>query len=187
MRPAGVLDGSVALKSRAERRPADVEKGKRNRPVDGDALTRWSARASLALCAVALTVLPWRDGRFARACWAAGWLALAAHVAFAFHHHHHWSHAEAVAHVERRSGFGPGLFFSYLLALLWALDVAWWGASPASHARRPAWVGGVLFAYFAFMAFNATVVYEAGAVRVAGLIGTGAVALSVALRMRRKR
>jgi hypothetical protein len=161
--------------------------------VSGDDLTRWSIRAALALLAAALILRPWVGrtagpgvaARFAWGCWVASWLIYLAHVAFAFHHYHHWSHAEAVRHVEQRSGFGPGLFVSYLFTLLWTADVVWWAAAPASHARRPAWVGLALDGFVVFMAFNGTVVYETGVIRIAGIVATALLVLSVALAWRR--
>jgi len=158
--------------------------------VNGDALTRGSIRVALALCAAALVVLPWvakgdtssARSRFVRACWVTGWLFYVAHVALAFHYFHDWSHAEAIHHVEERSGFGPGLFVSYLFTLLWTGDVVWWAISPESHARRPRWVALLLYGYFTFMAFNATVIYETGAIRVAGIVATALLVGSLGLR-----
>ena len=161
--------------------------------MSGDDLTRWSIRVALALLAAALILRPWvgrtagRGGlrRFAWGCWVASWLIYLAHVALAFHHYHHWSHAEAVRPVEQRSGFGPGLFVSYLFTLLWTADVAWWATASASHARRPAWVGRALDGFVVFMAFNSTVVYETGATRTAGVVATALLVLSVTLARRR--
>src|SRR5262249_4863096 len=159
------------------------------RDVTGDALTRGSIDVALVFCAVALIAVPWVEkggtgalARVVRACWLLGWLVYLAHVALAFHYFHGWSHAEAVRHVEVRSGFGPGIFFSYLFTLLWTADVGWWAVSPSTHGRRPAWVGLVLYGYVTFMAFEATVVYETGAVRVAGIVATALLAASLGLR-----
>lgn len=157
--------------------------------MDGDALTRGSIDVALAFCAAALIALPWVPrgsggslARFVRTGWLLGWLCYVVHVGFAFHYFHDWSHAQAVSHVEERSGFGPGIYFSHLLTLLWTADVVWWAISPAAHARRPAWVGGLLYFYFTFMAFFATVVYETGVVRVAGIVATALLLLSLCLR-----
>ena len=145
----------------------------------GESPTHLSVRVALLFYAVAVGLLVsldragWRaattPGRLARAAWALGAAAFLVHVVLAFHHHHGWSHAEAVRHVERASGFGPGVFFSYLFTLLWSADAAWWLLAPRAYAARPAWVGRALHGYLAFIAFNATVVYEAGPVRWAGL------------------
>jgi hypothetical protein len=156
--------------------------------VNGEALTRGSADVALIFLAAALIVMPWagRPGRgglanLARACWLLGCVVYLVHVAFAFHLYH-WSHAELVDHVEERSGFGPGIFFSHLFTLLWVADAAWWALSPGTRERRPAWVGWLLYGYVVFMTFEATVVYETGAVRVAGIVATALLALSLGLR-----
>jgi hypothetical protein len=136
----------------------------------GDELTRYTVRLALLYYALAVALMLVRAAdRLARWCWTLGWAVYVVHVALAFHCYHGWSHAEAVAHVERRSGFGPGLFFSYLFTLLWTADVAWWWLRPTGHARRPSWVGGALHGYMGFIIFNATVVYEQGFVRWAGV------------------
>jgi hypothetical protein len=160
----------------------------------GDALTRNSIRLALAFYALALLVMPWLDeagwaartprGAFARLCWVLALVTYLLHVALAFHYFHHWSHAEAVAHVQERSGFGPGIAFSHLVSLLWSADAAWWALAPNSYARRPGWVGAVLHGYLLFMTFNATVVYESGAIRWAALALFAALAVSVYLRFR---
>lgn len=121
-------------------------------------------------------------GRGARWTWTVGWLVYLVHVGLAFHTFHHWSHAEAVAHVEQRSGFGPGIAFSHLFTLAWSADVAWWWFSPSSLATRPRWINQAFHAFLFFMVFNATVVYETGLVRVAGLLVTLLFALGVVYR-----
>jgi hypothetical protein len=149
-------------------------------PPIGDALTRMAVHAALFLYAVAGVLMSrldrpgWaaltRPGRFARLAWSLGCLAYLLHVALAFHHFHGWSHAEAMRHVEAVSGFGPGLFVSYLFTLAWSVDVAWWWLSPATYADRPTWIGLAWHGFFAFVAFNATVVFEAGFIRVCGIV-----------------
>jgi hypothetical protein len=153
--------------------------------LTGDALTRHTAHVALLFYALALGLMPWAGAaRWARRLWTLGWACYLVHVAVAFHFAHHWSHAEAVAHVERTSGFGPGIFFSHLFGLLWTADVAWWWLAPASHAWRPRWVGYALHGYLAFIAFNATVVFGQGLTRWAGVGVFAAVGVSLALRRR---
>jgi hypothetical protein len=72
-------------------------------------------------------------------------------------------------HVQDVSGFGPGIFVSYLFTLVWSIDVLWWMIQPASYSRRPAWIGRVLHAFMVFVIFNATVVYESGFIRWSGI------------------
>jgi hypothetical protein len=134
-------------------------------------LTRLSIWLALVVYGLAgVLMFSDRRDRVARLAWTLAWLLFLIHVALAFHHFHHWSHTEAVRHVEQRSGFGPGIFFSYAFTLLWSLDVVWWWLASGSHARRPAWVGLVLHGYMVFIIFNGTVVYETGLVRLGGIV-----------------
>src|SRR5262249_28400264 len=106
--------------------------------------------------------------RLARACWTLAWAAYLVHLAMAFHHYHHWSHADAVEHTRRVSGVGEGIYVSHLFTLAWTADVAGWWLRPSRYAGRPAWVDWLLHGFLAFVIFNGTVVYELGAIRVAG-------------------
>ena len=54
--------------------------------------------------------------------------------------------------------------------------IAWWWLAPASYAARPARVDRVLHGFMVFVVFNATVVYESGFIRWAGLALTEALA-----------
>src|SRR5262245_14259070 len=131
--------------------------------MEGEAVVRWTARAALALYAAALAVmLSGGRGRLARALWSLGLAVYLAHVAAAFHFAFDWSHAAAVEHTRLRGGVGEGIWASHLFGLLWAADVAWWWLAPASHAGQPAWLTAALHGYLAFIAFNATVVFESG-------------------------
>ena len=147
----------------------------------GDALTRNTVRVALAYYAAAAALMlvlrpaewaaaSWR-GRLARGCWTLAWAAYLVHLAMAFHHVDHWSHARAVARTHARTGFGEGIYLSHLFTLLWTLDVAWWWLRPAGYADRPAWAHRGLHGFMAFMVFNATVVFEQGWIRWAGLAG----------------
>jgi hypothetical protein len=159
----------------------------------GDDLTRNAVRVALLYYALAAGLMlllrpdEWRAqrGRVARWCWTLAWVSYLVHLAMAFHHYHHGSHAEAVAHVQQRSGFGPGIFLSHLFTLVWTLDVAWWWLWPARYARRPRWVDACLHGFMAFITFNATVVYETGLIRWAGLAMFAGLAALLALRLRR--
>jgi hypothetical protein len=130
---------------------------------------RDTIRLSLLFYGVALVLLLRRHRAPARAAWTLAWLAYAIHVAMAFHHIHGWSHAHAYEHVRWASGFGEGIFVSYFFTLLWTLDVFWWWRNPASRERRPRWVGVSLHAFMLFVVFNATVVFETGCIRWAGV------------------
>jgi hypothetical protein len=107
--------------------------------------------------------------RLARWCWTLAWAAYLVHLAMAFHHYHHWSHAHAVEHTRSVSGVGEGIYVSHCFTLLWTVDVAWWWLRPETRARRSAWVDRSLHGFMFFMVFNATVVYESGLIRWAGV------------------
>jgi hypothetical protein len=146
----------------------------------GESLTRNTARLTLLGYGVAVTLMlllrapdfsPLTPlARSARRVWTFACLTYLVHLAVAFHYYHHWSHQRAMQHVEEGSGFGPGIFFSYLFTLVWIVDVGWWWVRPAGYARRPAWVGRVVHGYLAFIVFNGTVVFASGAVRWAGVV-----------------
>ena len=148
----------------------------------GDDLTRNTVRLALGFYGVAAVVMlllhrgEWaattERGELARCCWTLAWMAYLVHLAMAFHHYHGWSHARAVEHVRAVSGVGEGIYASHLFTLLWTLDVAWWWWNPASYAARPGWVDRGLHGFLLFMIFNATVVYETGFIRWAGLFLT---------------
>jgi hypothetical protein len=157
----------------------------------GEALTRWTVRLALALAVAAVLVrctrITPRDSPMrARWLWTLGCPAFLAHVVCAFHFYHHWSHAAAYEETARRTAevagleWGGGLYFNYAFAAVWAADVAWWWVAPRGYARRPRWVDGAVYGFFAFLAFNATVVFGSGPIRWAGVaVSLGLVALAV--------
>jgi hypothetical protein len=123
-------------------------------------------------------------GRLARCLWTLAWAAYLVHVAVALAVYHHGSHAEAVEHTRRRSGFGEGIYVSHLFTLLWSADVLAWWMWPSAYARRPAWVGRLLHGFLFFIVFNATVVFETGLIRWAGVALTAGLALLWLVRPR---
>jgi hypothetical protein len=146
----------------------------------GDDLTRNTVRLALLFYAAAASLLIGSprgevpafspQARLARWLWTLAWAAYLVHVAMAFHYVHHWSHAEAVEHTRQVSNFGAGIYFSHLFTVLWSADVLGWWLWPRQHAARPAWVGWALYGYMAFIIFNATVVFETGWIRWAGVL-----------------
>jgi hypothetical protein len=146
---------------------------------DGDHLIRNTIRLALLYYAIALTLLlrsqssDWREHsnniRLARLCWTLAWLTYIIHVAIAFHFAHHWSHAEALRHTEEVSGVGEGIFVSHLFTLVWTADVVSWRLWPGWYARRAAWLDWLLHGFMLFVVFNATVVFESGWIRWAGV------------------
>jgi hypothetical protein len=136
----------------------------------GELLINWSARVVvlfylLRLAADALIADPARRDRWARWAWTAGCAVYLVHVAFAFQFLHHWSHAAAVDHAARRTlevvgfEFGAGIYVNYAFTLFWVADVAlWWRRSFSRQTVSPVYYW-IVQAIFAFMMFNATVVF----------------------------
>lgn len=112
-----------------------------------------------------------RREKYARSWWTMAVIAYLSHVAAAFHFYHGWSHEKAYALVEEQSGFGPGIYITYLFSLLWSFDAIWWWWRPAGRARRPRWLHLTLHLFFAFIMFNGAIVFEAGPSRWGGLVG----------------
>lgn len=162
----------------------------------GDALVRNTIRLSLAWYTTALGLMirlraaDWTAqtlvGQTARWFWTWAWLVYVVHVALAFHYVHHWSHAEAFEHVRKESGFGPGIFVSYLFTALWTVDVAAWWLAPVRYAARPAWIDRSLHGFMLFIVFNGTVVYETGLIRWAAMIAFAVLAWLYVRRCRFK-
>jgi hypothetical protein len=124
----------------------------------GDFYIRGTIYVSLAYWAVALALMLDRNPS-ARIAWALACCAYLVHVAMAFEWAHHWSHAAAFQHVKDASGFGEGIFVSYLFTLVWCGDALWWWIAPASRETRPRWVEWLLHGFMVFIIFNATVVF----------------------------
>jgi hypothetical protein len=145
----------------------------------GDDLIRNTIRLALLYYTIALTLLlrsqppDWRKPsntiRLARLCWTLAWFTYLIHLAMAFHFAHHWSHAEALRHTEEVSGVGEGIFVSHFFTLIWTVDVVSWWLWPGWYARRPAWIDWMLHGFMLFVVFNATVVFESGWIRWAGV------------------
>ena len=142
----------------------------------GGQLTFWTARLAMFLYLLGLAVrLLHVRGRLnlARSMWTAGFAVFLLHVACAFHFAHHWSHADAYAATGRRTAefigvdWGGGLYFNYAFMLVWSADVCWYWLALRAYETRPWAVAGGVHVFMAFMAFQATVVFAGGLVRLA--------------------
>ena len=135
----------------------------------GELLTRWTVRAAVGfyLARLLLDAAPVSasSARVGRLLWTAGCVCYLAHVAAAFHVFHGWSHADALRftaeQTERTVGlaWGGGLYFNYAFTLLWLTDAGAWWLLGRDYPRRHRATYWVVQGVFAFMVFNATVVF----------------------------
>lgn len=118
--------------------------------------------------------------RWSRLAWTIGCAIFLAHVTAAFHWVHAWSHSAAAAATARESaavvGFAwdGGIYFNYVFAALWAIDVVGSWIPRSNHAlgwRQARWIARV---FLAFIVFNATLVFGSTASRWIGAAGFAA-------------
>ena len=141
-----------------------------------DALLRWTVRFAVILYLGRV----WTEWRLtgkkndaqrvqrmqrARWLWTAGAVCYLAHVLCAFAFVHDWSHARAYQHTAAETAattgidWGGGLYLNYLLTLVWLVDMlAWWLVDIRLPYRSKIYFV-LLHGYFAFMFFQATVVF----------------------------
>ena len=149
-----------------------------------------AATIHLSLLSYLLATVCWvtfRRGASYRGLWTAGCIFLIAHAICAFHFHLGWSHFEAVSRTAEQTDemlgflFGEGIWFSYLLLVLWTIDVVRIWRQPSSDIEAapvdsltiyPSWYSRAVHAYAFFILFNGTVVFESGLVRWGGIVGT---------------
>ena len=100
----------------------------------------------------------------------------------AFHFVHRWSHQAAFDATAKETldkigfAYGTGVFFNYLFLLVWAIDLIWvWRPETLRNRTQQ-----VLFyagrAYLLFIAFNGTVVFKTGWMRILGISATALLA-----------
>jgi hypothetical protein len=134
-----------------------------------------------------------RRDRAARLAWTAACVFYLAHVAAAFQFQHHWSHAAAYAATARQTAevfgidWGGGLYFNYIFTMVWVVDATWWWRAGIERyrARRP-WIARAVQWFFAFMFFNATVVFGSPPIRWFGLASILVLLTLLASRSRQK-
>jgi len=130
----------------------------------------WTARLAVAYYVARLLIdlspAPHqRNAQSARIVWTVGAVVFLLHVVAAFHFAHGWSHEAAYEHTAQQTktvtglNWGGGLWFNYAFTLLWIADAAgWWIIGPEFLRTHPRWSGTVRWT-FAFMMFNATIVF----------------------------
>jgi hypothetical protein len=148
-----------------------------------DVVTRQTARVAIFYWGFAAAAILLRRRHFGRLTWSLGCLAFLVHVATAFDRVHGWSNSAAARHVEDVSGFGSGLYVSYLFTALWVADAAWWWIDKKGYDARAVWPDRAIHAFMAFIVFNGTVVYESGFIRWAGLLLFAVLAVLLATRL----
>lgn len=150
---------------------------------DGKIVTLWAIWAAAALYVTSLAAWLLRHDRMARLAWTGACLLYLAHVACAFQFYHHWSNRAAYEQTARQTAqvvgidWGGGLYFNYLFTLAWVGDVAWWWNGLTIYRGRPLWIQTAVHTFFAFMFFNATVVFGSGLIRWLGAAATFALGL----------
>jgi hypothetical protein len=119
--------------------------------------------------------------RLRRILWTGAAALCLLHSGLAFHVQHGWSHDAAVRQTAAQTAavtgidWGGGVFVNYAFLGLWAADVAWLWAAPASYLRRPPVVNGLVSAFFLFIIVNGAVVFAGGPARIVGIAATATV------------
>lgn len=131
----------------------------------------WAARVAVALYLGALLAgarprarssSPGPRPFLADLLWTAAGITFVLHVGLAFHFLHHWSHESAFRHTAERTdqamgvAVGGGIYVNYVFLLWWLADLLLLWVAPAWRTR-PYRIA--LHAFFAFIMFNATVVF----------------------------
>jgi hypothetical protein len=149
----------------------------------GKILTLWIIWASTALYVTSVAAWLLRGDRLARLAWTVACLLYLIHVGCAFQFYHHWSHRAAYEQTARQTAevlgvdWGGGLYFNYVFTVAWVGDVIWWWKGLAVYRNRPPWIQTTIHTFFAFMFFNATVIFGRGFVRWLGAAAIPALAL----------
>lgn len=163
----------------------------------GEALTRWTIRAALVLLVVCCAgrQLAGENRRWQlvdRCLWPLGCGLFLAHIAAAIYFFHHGSQAEAYADIAQQTkavlgaAVGEGLYVNYLMAIVWTADALWLIVAPVAYRRRPGWIEAAVLGFFLFIAFNGTVIFKAGWLRVSGIVGASIVGAALVWRWTRR-
>lgn len=133
-------------------------------PETAEILVNWTARLfTLAYVAAVLLDVAERSRSIRRTAWIVGCLLLTVHTALAFLFVHEASWAEMWRHTlsqtRERTGIatGVGVWFNLVMVAIWWLDVL--GELARFNGQSSRIWRVTLQAYFAFMFFNATVVF----------------------------
>lgn len=136
-----------------------------------ESLVVWTARAAVAAYAVSIGFWLWRPRTgpgservrlVSDVAWTIAGGVFLVHVGLAFHYLHHWSHAAAFQHTAERTAqaigraVGEGIYVNYVFLAWWFADLVllWTWPAVRTSAYR-----GVVHGFFAFILFNATIVF----------------------------
>lgn len=169
----------------------------------GDSLILWSIRAAL-LCYVAVLIgslwlgplakLPANHAwlRASRWLWTIGCGLFFVHMFAALNYYHHWDWSHVLSDTAQQTEaligmpFGEGIYFSFLFAGIWLVDVVAWWCWGNKYLRRPRALALGVHAYLFFIAFNGAIVFESGVTRWGGLVACVVLAI-LGLRLLRLR
>lgn len=135
----------------------------------------------ISLICYAIALVCWvsrRRGAHYRVFWTVACVSMWSHAIAAFHYYHNWSHQHAVELTAQRTlevtgqPYGEGIWFSYALLVVWALDAALGWNPKVRNASWYPWLSTIIHLYAFFILFNGTVIFESGLVRWGGVVGT---------------
>ena len=141
----------------------------------GDLLVRTTAwLAFAAYIGGTVTGLRHPCGRTFRLVWLTGAVLLVVHLLAAFHFKHGWSHVAAYSDTARQTrevtglDWGGGVYLNYLLVIVWLADAA--SRLGTIPVVMPPALHRALTTFYAFMWFNAAVVFVRSPMRWIGAL-----------------
>lgn len=164
-------------------------------------LIAWTARTSIAgWLVVAVRDLgrspeqPRDIARWPLLIWTVACTSQIVHVLLAFHFVHHWSHADAIRVTAERTAaivgwaYGGGVYWNHGFLLIWLMDVIYRWRMHAARQPRTIVCERTVHGVFAFMFFNATVVFgPRGYGIAAAIVLPAAIAILIAMRSHQRR
>ena len=161
----------------------------------GPLLIAWSIPISLVFFAAVLLARLWLGPHSGKRVLAVlstvGFLLFLVHVLTAYHYQYKWSHSVAVTETAQQTKeqigfeFGSGIYFNFLFLICCGIEVIWsW--YPNRHCTGVMrWLRSCGIAYMLFIAFNGTVIFKSGWIRVLGILFTAMlICIYVGIRLR---
>lgn len=132
-------------------------------------VVRWTVRVSVTFYLVFLVVAfaspDDRRASLLRLIWSLGLSFFLLHLLAAFQFVHNWSHQNAWDHTAEQTfemtglRWGGGVYFNYLFTVIWFFDVLLWWLKGSQWRTSHVSYRYFVHCYFAFIVFNATVVF----------------------------